>query len=92
MHGEQLFALVFVLFMFCGVLGIVVVAVGLGLMTVISIASGEPEVGIGIGGAITIIGIAFIVNSLVNKPYVPASEMPPAPPGRPPLDPLSLVM
>jgi len=44
-------------------LGIVVVA--LGLMSIISIAGGSPEVGISIGGAITIVGAAFIINSLV---------------------------
>ena len=37
-------------------------------MTIISIASESPEVGIGVGGAIAIIGGAFIVRSLVVRP------------------------
>lgn len=49
-------------------LGIIVVGLGLALMTIISIAGESPEVGIGIGGAIAIIGGAFIVRSLIVKP------------------------
>lgn len=52
-------------------LGIVVVALGLGLMTIISVAAGSPEVGIGSGGAIVILGLAFIANSLVSRNSVP---------------------
>jgi hypothetical protein len=48
-------------------LGIVIVAVGMGLATVVSIAGGSPEAGIGVGGGIAILGAAFIVNSLVNR-------------------------
>jgi len=48
-------------------LGIIVVAIGLGLMTIISVAGEAPETGIGVGGAIAIVGAAFIVNSLVNR-------------------------
>lgn len=58
-------------------LGIIVVAFGLGLMTIISIAGGSPEIGVGIGGAIVILGLAFIVNSLVSRNTVP--EAPPSP-------------
>jgi hypothetical protein len=57
--------------------GIVVVAFGLGLMTLIGIAAGAPDVGVGIGGAIVILGLAFIANSLVNRNTV--SDAPPAP-------------
>jgi len=49
-------------------IGIVVVGLGLALMTVISIAGGAPEVGVGVGGALAILGAAFIVRSLVVKP------------------------
>jgi len=48
--------------------GIVVVGLGLALMTVISIAGGAPEVGVGVGGGLAILGAAFIVRSLVVKP------------------------
>ena len=58
-------------------LGIVVVAIGLGLMTIVSIAGGSPEAGVGVGGAIVILGVAFIANSLVSRNTVP--DAPPAP-------------
>lgn len=63
-------------------LGIVVVALGLSLMTIISIAGGSPETGIGVGGAIAIVGAAFIVNSQVSR-HVPGGSNEP-PPGVPP--------
>jgi hypothetical protein len=53
-------------------LGITVVALGLGLMTIVSIAGGVPEVGVGVGGGIAILGAAFIVNSLVARSNAPA--------------------
>jgi hypothetical protein len=40
-------------------------------MTIISIAGGAPDVGIGIGGAIVIVGGAFIVRSLVVRSESP---------------------
>lgn len=65
-------------------LGIVVVGLGLSLMTIISIAGGSPETGVGVGGAIAIVGAAFIVNSQVTR-QVPAGSPPrhssPPPPG-----------
>jgi len=36
-------------------LGIIVIAVGLGLMTIVSIAGGSPQAGVGVGGAIVIL-------------------------------------
>lgn len=49
-------------------LGIIVVGIGLGLMTIISIAGESPEVGVGVGGAIAILGAAFIVRSVIVRP------------------------
>jgi hypothetical protein len=51
--------------------GIIVVGLGLAMATIISIAGESPEVGIGIGGAIAILGGAFIVRSIVVRPDVP---------------------
>lgn len=51
--------------------GIVVIGLGLALMTLISIAAESPEIGVGLGGAIVIIGGAFVVRSLVVKPESP---------------------
>lgn len=52
-------------------LGIVVVAVGLGLMSIVGIAAGAAEVGVGIGGAIVLVGVAFIVRSIVVRGDLP---------------------
>jgi len=55
-------------------LGIIVVGLGLALMTIIGIAGESPEIGVGIGGAIAILGGAFIVRSLIvpsSRPHVP---------------------
>ena len=52
-------------------LGIIIVGLGLALMTIISIAGGSPDVGIGIGGAIVIVGAAFVVRSLVVRSESP---------------------
>src|SRR5688572_767779 len=60
-------------------LGIIVVGLGLALMTIISIAGGSPEAGVGVGGAIVIIGAAFIVRSLVIRPEPPAAAQTPPP-------------
>ena len=63
-------------------LGIIVVGLGLALMTIISIAGDSPEVGVGIGGAIAILGGAFIVRSLIVRSPVaaPTQHVPPVPP------------
>jgi hypothetical protein len=50
--------------------GIIVVGLGLALATIISIAGESPEAGIGVGGAIAILGGAFIVRSIVVRPDV----------------------
>lgn len=62
-------------------LGIVVVGLGFALMTIIGIAGETPTVGVGIGGAIVIVGAAFIVRSLVVRPD---SSPRAVPPGQPP--------
>ena len=48
--------------------GIIVVGLGLALATIIGVAGESPEVGIGIGGAIAILGGAFIVRSILVRP------------------------
>jgi hypothetical protein len=64
-------------------LGIIVVGFGLGLMTLISIAAGTPDVGVGLGGAIMILGGSFIVRSLIVKTG-PQSQNSPSLPPEPP--------
>jgi hypothetical protein len=55
-------------------LGIIVVGLGLALMTIIAIAGDSPEIGVGVGGAIAIIGGAFIVRSLIVPPRAAAAR------------------
>jgi hypothetical protein len=64
-------------------LGIIVIGIGLALAMIVSIAGGAPESGVGIGGAIVILGVAFIVRSLVVRTPDPESRIP-AIPVRPP--------
>jgi hypothetical protein len=64
-------------------LGIIVVGLGLAMMTIIGIAGDSPEVGVGVGGAVAILGGAFIVRSLVVSGTAPTSrQVPPLPPAR----------
>jgi hypothetical protein len=60
-------------------LGIIIIGLGFALMMIISVAAGEPGVGIGIGGAIVILGIAFIVRSLIVRPAETVVTPPPLP-------------
>jgi hypothetical protein len=61
--------------------GITLIGVGLGLMLMIAFAGNEPSVGIGVGGFIAVIGVAFFVNSLLGD------GQPPPPPSRDPGEP-----
>ena len=54
--------------------GIIVVGLGLALATIISIAGESPEVGIGVGGAIAILGGAFIVRSVLVRPNLTSAN------------------
>lgn len=61
-------------------LGIAIVAVGLGLMLLIGVAGGAPEAAIGVGGAVVVLGAAFIVNGRLSayaQPVPPPSPPPP---------------
>jgi hypothetical protein len=56
-------------------LGIVIVGLGLGLAMLIGFASREPEIAVGVGGAIVVVGAAFIVTALVvHAPPKPATD------------------
>lgn len=70
--------------------GVIFMGMGAALMFLIGFAGGEPGVAIGVGGAIIIIGLAFVVNGMVSpgrdlpnlERYAPSS--PPVPPPAPP--------
>jgi hypothetical protein len=66
-------------------LGIIVIGLGLAFMTLVGVAAEAPETGLGIGGAIAIVGAAFIVRSLVVGHAQPVPrptplDTPPQPP------------
>jgi hypothetical protein len=66
-------------------LGITLIGVGFGLMLMIGVAGDSPESGIGVGGFLVLIGLAFVVNGWVSR-YDPPRYVsrPPFPPNDPP--------
>lgn len=74
-------------------LGIAIVGVGLSLMLLIGVAGGAPDAGVGVGGAVVVLGAAFIVNGYLRSgsealPPAPRSGTgPPHPPRLGPSDP-----
>ena len=67
--------------------GVVVVGLGLGFMTLIGVAAGEPDVAMGLGGAIVILGVSLIVVSLLKRNAGVDSVLEPSSPAvRPPSD------
>ncbi len=47
--------------------GIVLLAIGIGLFLMIGIAGDEPNAGIGVGGFVGVLGLAFLINSLFER-------------------------
>ncbi|MGE0816526.1 MAG: DUF6249 domain-containing protein [Vicinamibacterales bacterium] len=75
-------------------LGILVCGLGLALVMLIALAAGEPMLGLGIGGAFVMVGLAFVVSAFSTRrdPYAPregradaggarATTLTPPPPG-----------
>ena len=64
-------------------LGIIIVGLGFALMFLIGIAGGAADSGVGVGGAVAILGAAFIVRSIYaapsRPPSYPAAPAPPIP-------------
>ena len=54
--------------------GITLLGVGFGLMMLIGVAGGSPQGGIGVGGFLVILGIAFFINSLFELRQEPAAN------------------
>ena len=48
-------------------LGVAIVGVGIGVMLLIGVAGGAAEAGLGVGGAIAVLGFAFIVNGYLRR-------------------------
>ena len=71
-------------------IGVVIVALGLAFAFIVGFAGGEGDAAIGIGGAIVVLGAAFIINGILQRRPEPPSyssgySPTPRPPG--PLDP-----
>ena len=60
--------------------GILVIGFGLGLMLLISVAGGTVREGIGVGGFLVIVGLAFLINSLLEPQRDLRTPLPPGPP------------
>ena len=68
--------------------GVTLMGIGFGLMLLIGVAGESLSSGIGVGGFLVIMGLAFFLNSLFDgghqpPPYAPPPQ-PPAPPSTPP--------
>ena len=68
--------------------GVILIAVGLGLMVMLTYAGGVPQVGIGVGGFIVILGLGFFINSLFIHSSLPTASAPPRP-NEPPVPPVA---
>jgi hypothetical protein len=49
--------------------GITLIGVGFGLMLLIGVAGGNPSSGVGVGGFLVILGLAFLLNSLFRAQF-----------------------
>jgi hypothetical protein len=67
--------------------GITLLGVGFGLMVLIGVAGNDPQAGVGVGGFLVILGLAFFVNSLFEaraEPFGPPTNGLTPPSGRTP--------
>jgi len=63
-------------------LGITLIGIGFGLMLMIGVAGESPESGIGVGGFLAVMGLAFFINGWMGDRY--ESRLPPPPQPVPP--------
>jgi hypothetical protein len=55
-------------------LGILLCGLGMGLLMLITFAAGSPGTGFGIGGAIAMVGLAFIVSAMLTERQGPSMD------------------
>ncbi len=58
--------------------GIMIIGIGLAFAVLVSLAGGNPEAGVGVGGAAAMIGVAFFVNAMMLRHSTVSA--PPSPP------------
>jgi hypothetical protein len=63
--------------------GVFFLGLGLALMMLLSVAAGQPEAGVGVGGAFAVLGVVFLFNSFLPSRGRRASWPPSVPPRRP---------
>ena len=56
-------------------IGVMLIGIGLGLIVLLSFAAGLPESGVGIGGALAVLGAAFYVNGMLAARQEPLLEI-----------------
>jgi Domain of unknown function (DUF6249) len=59
--------------------GVMMIALGIGFMFLLTFTAGEPGVGIGVGGAFAILGVAFFINSSLMSRSNSYAPLPPRP-------------
>jgi hypothetical protein len=47
--------------------GIILIGIGLGLMLMLGVTTGEPEMGIGVGGFLMFLGMALVITSVFER-------------------------
>jgi hypothetical protein len=66
--------------------GVTLIGVGFGLMLMIGVAGESPDAGVGVGGFLVLIGLAFVVNGWMSNRYAPRQPFDrPNGPSNPPL-------
>ena len=46
--------------------GVIIIGIGMALMVLLTFTAGEPHVGLGVGGAFVVLGVSFVVLSLMH--------------------------
>ena len=64
--------------------GITVLAIGLGCLMIITFAAEAPAAGVGVGGAIMVLGAALLLNAYLGRYDQPFPAPPPRQPAPPP--------
>jgi hypothetical protein len=55
--------------------GVTLIGVGFGLMLMIGVAGESPDAGVGVGGFLVLIGLAFVVNGWMSNRYAPRNPI-----------------